>query len=328
LLPLPNHWIRKLLNGLKDKFSIVQFLLVCIGGLQIIHAQLSANELAHYYAPVHVQYTSLKGKNSLSGRSDKLTSFNFDGDWIATNNWENTGKFELSPVVYYSIVSTTTHHFIQYAYFHPRDWTRTPFTKFGQHENDLEGMQLVIARDTTLYGKYLGAMSIFHHKIMMYTTHNYAKQSRSNFQTSLLLFTGDHPISAQQTKGHGCKAYGDMRHQGQRITLYVPHDQLISSFELPTMPVDTLSYKLVDIFEPNGLWEQRNNADFFSPNQTIKGDNGRGAKPPWLWHSAQWKKSYPTGIIAEHPAQIAVDYFLFSNGVDTNYTFNPYKGIK
>ncbi len=316
------------MNGLKGKLGIFFTLFGCAAIFQKSQAQSTTAQLAHYYAPLHVQYTTVKGKNSLSGKSDLLTSFNFDGDWIATNNWENAANYDLPAVVYYSVVSTASHHFIQYAFFHPRDWTRTPFTKIGQHENDLEGILLIVARDTTPYGKCVGALSIFHHHIVMYTTQEYTSYRTSHFQKAPLSFEGNRPISAQQTKGHGCKAYGDMRSQGHRIALYVPEGEKPMLVDLPAMPIDTFTYTLVDIFEPNGLWEQRNNADFFAPNQTIKGDNGSGAKPPWRWQSSAWKKRYPLGTVALHPARIVLDYFSFEQPVDTHYIINPYQGIK
>jgi hypothetical protein len=294
-------------------------------------AQIAPVELAHHFAPIHCQYISIKGINSLAGKSDYITSFNFDSDWKAINNWENLERFELPPVVYYSVLSNTTHHFIQYAYFHPRDWTRTPFTKIGQHENDLEGILLIVQRNGTEYGTCVGAIAVFHNQLLLYSTQEFIRFQTKYFRKTPLVMCGNRPVSAQQTKGHGCKAYGDMRHQGQQLALYVPENSFIDRNEINNLPkvlVDTIGYNLVDIFEPGGLWDQRANSDFFATNQSIKGDNGAGAKPPWLWQSVQWKDKYPVGTLAYHPAQIAYDYFSFGNPVDTAYTFNPYQGIK
>ena len=56
--------------------------------------------------------------------SDYLTKFDFDGDWRGDNNWDNIDKreFPLKAFLYYSVSETTTHFFIHYAIFHPRDY--------------------------------------------------------------------------------------------------------------------------------------------------------------------------------------------------------------
>lgn len=58
-----------------------------------------------------------------SGRFDYPTNVDFDGDWIGTNNWANAAdrKFPLKAYIYYAVSETTTHYFIHYAVFHPRD---------------------------------------------------------------------------------------------------------------------------------------------------------------------------------------------------------------
>jgi hypothetical protein len=57
-------------------------------------------------------------------RSDYLTNFDFDGDWRGDNNWVNSddSKYSLKAFIYYSVAETTTHYFIHYAVFHPRDY--------------------------------------------------------------------------------------------------------------------------------------------------------------------------------------------------------------
>ncbi len=105
-------------------------------------------------------------------RFDFITNFDFDGDWIGDNNWNNAENrsFPLKAYVYYAVFETRTHFFIHYAAFHPRDYKggekrgallseaiRLGVQLGGQydptgrsreavlaHENDLEGA-LVIA---------------------------------------------------------------------------------------------------------------------------------------------------------------------------------------
>ena len=57
-------------------------------------------------------------------RGDYITNFDFDGDWRGDNNWENLDNlnYKLRAYVYFSVIETTTHYFIHFATFHPRDY--------------------------------------------------------------------------------------------------------------------------------------------------------------------------------------------------------------
>lgn len=100
-------------------------------------------------------------------RADLITAIDFDGDAVMTNNWEHLDDFTHAQLsgqgtVYWWGSRTATHDFIGYAWFHPRDWEDQggAFNKVksvgrralgkgsGEHENDLEGVLLVIDRRT------------------------------------------------------------------------------------------------------------------------------------------------------------------------------------
>ena len=89
-------------------------------------------DLAYRYAPIHYQDT-----DSTNSRADYITRFDYDGNMIATDNWENLTRFPLAAHAYYSVVETCSHWFIAYGFFHPRDWTDSSFDQ--EHENDMEG---------------------------------------------------------------------------------------------------------------------------------------------------------------------------------------------
>jgi hypothetical protein len=101
-------------------------------------------DLAWRYAPVHHQ-----DADSSSYRSDMLTRIDFDGDWLMTDNWEAAAALTSNPLpfVYYSVTSTATHWYILYALYHPQDWSDTAFDT--EHENDLEGLLVIVYRDGT-----------------------------------------------------------------------------------------------------------------------------------------------------------------------------------
>jgi len=57
-------------------------------------------------------------------RADLITNFDFDGDWKGDNNWSNLDdrSHPLRAYIYYSVAETSTHYFVHYAAFHPRDY--------------------------------------------------------------------------------------------------------------------------------------------------------------------------------------------------------------
>jgi hypothetical protein len=83
-----------------------------------INRQTLDKQIAAQFAPIFYQ-----GLGD-SPRSDFITNFDFDGDWNGDNNWWNLDKksFPLKAYIYYSVIETTTHYFVHYAFFHPRDY--------------------------------------------------------------------------------------------------------------------------------------------------------------------------------------------------------------
>ncbi len=98
-------------------------------------------ELARRYAPWILNEVATDG-----GRQDLPTRADFDGNLRGDDNWENLARFELPPVVYYAVVESTTHWFITWHLFHPRDWSRIDLGLNMTHENDGENLQVVVAK--------------------------------------------------------------------------------------------------------------------------------------------------------------------------------------
>src|SRR3954468_20031409 len=118
--------------------------------------------LALRYAPIHEQEVHTRGSHALGGAADYVTSFDFDADDDARNNWDHTGdpRYPLAAHAYYSVVETTSHWFITYQFFHPRDWSSTFFET--EHENDSEGVLLAVARDGSRLGALRAAVTVVH----------------------------------------------------------------------------------------------------------------------------------------------------------------------
>ena len=70
--------------------------------------------MAHW-APVIYQDT-----DSSSPVADYLTRFDYDGNWRADDNWDNLQNANsfLGASVYYWVVETDSHWFVEYALFH------------------------------------------------------------------------------------------------------------------------------------------------------------------------------------------------------------------
>ena len=288
------------------------------------------SELALHWAPIHYQDTDVTGKYSLDGRSDYLTAINFDGDWRATNNWDNTANDALSAHGYYSVVETRTHWFILYAFFHPRDWTDVFFLYYlDQHENDLEGVLLCVEKDETPYGTLRAAITVAHSDFFSFVPMGSPwRENEEDIDGSLSLeeYQGSlHPLTAQEAKGHGLKAYPYYKINGGDGIKYFPS---LQTAEVPESANDrSVSYRLVSIFATGGLWQQRTNPEFMaSPAGDFLSSVGSGgANAPWAWDDQN--DSAAAGLLATDPAEIASRYFTNVGELDRTYLKNPYVGI-
>jgi hypothetical protein len=288
--------------------------------------------LALRWAPVHLQDTDVTGTYSLNGKSDYITAVNFDNDWNATNNWNNAATVALKAHVYFSVVETSTHWFVAYAFFHPRDWTDVPLLyTLDQHENDLEGCLAVIKKDGTTYGSFQGMITNSHSDFYSFTPAGSPLQSNTETidgSVSFENFNGNpHPMTAQEAKGHGLKAYPAYNIKGDGIKYYPSASY---TAEVPENADDrSVAYKLVDIFESSGLWDQRFNTDLFKTADgggDFKSTVGNGgANAPWAWDDGN---DVPTrGELVTDPAKVVNSYFKNLGNFSLTYTRNPYKGI-
>lgn len=107
-------------------------------------------KLAFRHAPVLWQKV-----NDANPRGDYITKVDFAGslDEIIYN-WPkvNDGNNELLAHGYYSVVETTTHYFILYAFYHAQDWYDGKYLfdkirkKFDEHLNDMEGALAIVTK--------------------------------------------------------------------------------------------------------------------------------------------------------------------------------------
>ncbi len=109
--------------------------------------------VAAKYAPILYQSTT-----QAAPQWDYPTTFNFDGDWSATNNLETYSEVtSIPPAVYYDVIETATHFFIRYAYFYVKHTESE--TDFG---NEVAGAMVVVQKnpeEPIAVETYFGAMS-------------------------------------------------------------------------------------------------------------------------------------------------------------------------
>lgn len=119
-----------------------QFIPPIQGGSDFLRQQV-----IRFFAPV--LYQDIEDRSE----ADLISRITFDGDWKGANNWANTFLYPKRAYVYTSLIEDAHRYFLHYGIFWPRDWCGGTCT-FGQdyHENDMEGMRLVVDKRLTAAG--------------------------------------------------------------------------------------------------------------------------------------------------------------------------------
>ncbi len=216
-------------------------------------------QLAEYWAPVWWQDT-----DDGDFRADFITNIDFDGDWNPLNNWDNLPQFELNAYIYYWVAETTTHWFIGYADFHPRDWSDDITAPWDQHENDMEGCLLVIQKSGGSYGQFILMLTRAHNDFYSFKDYdsplsNKVGKGHEDIDGDIE-FEANHPYIYVKAEGHA--VYGDLRWEKQG---FPGGDGVVYRYtgqaEEPQNGNDrNVGYDLVYIDE---LWEKRYDTDIF-----------------------------------------------------------------
>jgi hypothetical protein len=303
------------------------------------HAAVGRAELALRWAPIHYQDVDATGSHALGGRSDYITKVDYDGDLNGRNNWDRAGNADVSLAahVYYSVVETGSHWYLTYFFFHPRDWVDHPFFE-TEHENDGEGLLLAVEKDGSDFGVLRSAVTVAHSDFFSYAPSGSTWTSgRESIDGTLQSQSSphdsyQHPVTAQETQGHGLKAYPQNTINGDGL-IYYPS----TTAETPSSGNDRdVQYALIDIFAPGGLWAQRTNTSLFANLGTFAGDTtgdcGVGtfscgtnsANAPWGWDDGNDLPG--RGELATDPAKLSAEYFTVPGTLSRTYSYNPYSG--
>ncbi|MCP4443129.1 MAG: hypothetical protein GY810_29835 [Aureispira sp.] len=293
--------------------------------------------LAYHWAPIHVQDVKQNPKDGLGGRADYITAIDFDGDWKMNNNWDNAAndQYDFSGKCYYSVSQTQSHWFIIYSFFHPRDWSdKFLIKKWDTHENDLEGLLVVIKRpeihSSNSFGELQAVLTVFH--LNFYTflpAKSSLKANKSKVHGKITMWPhpnhkGMHIVTAQEYGGHGLKAYPYVKPKGDDYVVYYP--SLKKENPVPNGYIHQKAYySLVNIFEEDGLWEHRKDSLTFAPNGGFYGLYGQkfSAKPPWKWND--FNDAFPDGgELATDPVKIVGSYLKGFKNLSEIYELNLY----
>jgi hypothetical protein len=323
--PLNSTWLTRITLAA----LLVALLLGALPAAPARAAAPSDLDLAFRWAPIHHQDT-----DDADADADFLTAVNFAGDWVASENWErqDDDPTRLKGTVYYSVVETGTHWFILYAFYHPRDWTECYVPICGwmsKHENDMEGALLIVRKDGTPFGRFEGMVTVFHLDFFSFTpAGSPLTAGQATIDGQVIMQPGPdglpHPVTFQEARGHGLKAWDGSDFPGHDGVIYSPSK---TTAEVPSSGNDRdVTYQLVDIFAPDGLWSRRFNRETFASWGVFQGDNGPNDKAhaPWRWDDQDDGGQLLGGELADDPATLVDIYFNGLGSFSTTYARNSY----
>lgn len=284
-------------------------------------------ELAHHWAPIHFQDIN---KSSAHGSKDFITSVDRDGIWNVTWNWQNFNSYPLTAWVYYSVVSADSHHYITYAFYHPLDWDS------GQDNNDFEGALFIIRRNGSRWGTLEAIVTVWHTHFHAYFPTDTPLVSGCKIETQRecwIQWEEGRVKTSQEWGGHGVGCYPAYVKRGDDAVVYAPSR---STAGVPPRVPDgahlTVPYRLVDIHEPGGLWDQRYNPRVFNPVLCYREMVGGHGNPPWAWDDVDDGGLVLRGAWTHDPALLAQYYFKLKDGsakpweyFSRHYESNPYR---
>ena len=318
-------------------------------GIDAAQKPVTAFELAEHWAPVFYHDTDDKDY-----KADYITAFDFDGDFISDNNWENLHEpgANLGAVIYYSVISTSTHHFILYADFHPRDWSKNCNVPFigGCHENDMEGAMVVVRRsDDAPMGTFELLYTEAHNTLHIFRNDkNITKKWSLSVESTKVTFEdGSHPELYVESKGHGvCALYyngpshcqhsvdetppefggGDGVVYRYGATAGIPESGNDQHVPYKLIPIkDTLWERRYDICDSGCTFDKTFEYDGVTLPKAFDGDDygNDAANPPWAWDDPADGPVY-RGDFFFRPAHAMDQHVSMPDPISKVYLVNPF----
>jgi hypothetical protein len=116
------------------------------GAVEAVSQAVTLLDLAQHWAPVIYQDVYQTGGTGVSGKSDFMTRFDFDGNWNGRDNWDNLPSRATPAHLYYKVSESSSHYFIYYMAYHPRDWCHG---LCEEHEHDGEGAVVLVRKNAS-----------------------------------------------------------------------------------------------------------------------------------------------------------------------------------
>ena len=259
------------------------------------------------------------------------------------------------------MIETTTHWYVYYMDFHPRDWAQNCWAPFQEpcHENDMEGAMVVVRRDNSYWGAFEFLYTEAHNILHLYSNDN-TITADSNAHVLLAgdlvkgkpfkgvtFEDGSHPELYVESKGHGvCALYHDGDDHCKHSVSSTPpefggDDGIVYRYkgfaQVPSSGNDhDVSYELIS-FE-TAIWPHRfDTCDagcLFDTTMTYDGVvlgkafDGESfgddkANPPWAWDDPDDGPVY-RGDFFFRPAKTLKTHVSLPDVVSQQYTYNPY----
>jgi hypothetical protein len=311
-------------------------------------------DVAKRWAPVFEQ--------EVRDGKDLFTAYDFDGNWAGDDNDENLTACldgqktcDLSAKVYFTVIETSSHWFVQYLPYHATDAKMT-----NGHEHDTESVFAVVAKDGSEAGKLLAVEVRFHSEWFIYADASVVKDGAKTIDGAIHADATGHPQVYVQQVGHGfcggfsppnnvfpdlqlsCK-HGESPHIDGTGVIYRP-DQAAVAPTITKNSTATVGYALEEIY--TSFWARRtevgagkafkNLVDFAGercnvlacPKQfggAFMGD--RGDSPSGPWDQEAGKGTTGNGSQFFDPAFTMSKRLTFAPGFSLDYCHNPYLGI-
>ena len=194
-------------------------------------------------------------------------------------------------------------------------------------------MLTFVKKDGTTYGEALGTITVFHRDFYSYKMANSGlTDGREDIDGTITTqwYDGNNRFkTAQEAKGHGLKIHAKLKPGGSDYVVYYPSK---TTSEHPSDIYDRdVKYKLVNIFETDGLWDQRFNTNLMKDAKQFQKSVGNGsANAPWNWddHNDGSATGLLDGGIAYYPAHLVDEYFNGLGNFSKTYITNKYLGIE
>ena len=247
------------------------------------HAADPLNAVLERFAPVFVQVAH--------GKADYVTRFDYDGDWNGANNWDHLDAgHPLPAVIYASAIESARHYFLTYSAFHPRDYWPVSVPDVN-HENDLEGVLLVVEKRE---GQLVPLLmeSVAHQHLLRYSSDPALAHEHLNGK---LFFEGEHPLVHVAAYKHPQSAMGSAELWKVDGIVYRFHARSDVPKGLHDRDCGYALISLLDSFWPRrfdvGHDRTFGSTDTFAPGTFGAGLNGHKyaanrAHAPWAWRDS------------------------------------------